>query len=130
MLDRLHLGDGRDRAFEILDRDAAAGGDLHAEKDGHPEAELREVEIGAAAADGARLLQPFHPAPGGGLGQADLPAEGARAGARVLGHEAEELPVGFVKRDHIGSASSSFSRAMCISASMSRICGRVRMRSR
>src|SRR6056297_868724 len=40
MLDRLHLGDGGDGAFEILEADAALGGKLDPKKDGDAKAQF------------------------------------------------------------------------------------------
>src|SRR6056297_3726138 len=67
MLDRLNLGDGRDRAFEILKTDAVLGGELHAEKDGDAKAQLFVIEIKALRLDDAAVVKLAHAPPRGGL---------------------------------------------------------------
>src|SRR6056297_1825867 len=127
MLDRLHLGDCGNGALEIIEADAALGGELDSEKDGDAESQFFVIEIKALTSYRAALVQLADAPPCGGLRQAEAAADGARRQRGIPGQKPQDAAVGGVERHHSGSPSSDLIRATCISASISAICGRVRM---
>ena len=130
MLHGLHLGDGGHRALEILKADTALGGQRDAQKHRHPEPQRGAVQHQPPPGDGTLVMQPAHPPPAGRLAQPQLPPQRPGAQRRILRQRPQDRTVGFIKRDHSGSSSPRLISAICISASISAICGRVRMRVR
>src|SRR6056297_943232 len=127
MLDRLHFGNGRDRALEILKAYAPLGGQFDPQEHRHAEAQFLVVQIETLALDHTRFAQAFDAPPGGRLRQTQLAPQNAGRLRGVPAEFPEDQTVGGVEIGHRGSTSSDLIRATCISASISAICGRVRM---
>ena len=130
MLHGLHLRNRGYRALELLKPGPALRGEFNPKKHRNSKPQSFEVHLGSVTPDSTIALQPPDTSPCGRLAQTEAPSQGACGLGGVFRQCKEKTSVKIVQYNHIGSRSCSLTVATCINASISEICGSVRIRSR